>query len=204
MKNMIKSLIAAIGVALMMTGSVFAAEELPTKGYKITIYNADGTEGMTVNGEKSVSPFCLKTAIEDARVFVNNAFLFGITPPATYVVEMYENSTENASFEIGSDVTINGNGYKIVCAEGVTVKNNGTLNDATIEAPAVAVAKIGGAEYTNFADALNAAKAMTGSVTVEIYEKVTLDGPLSGNFSSISFVGKDTDAEIYLDIQDYE
>ena len=118
MKKMMKSLMAAVGVALLMTGSAFATEELPTKGYKLTIYNADGTEGMPIDGTKSVSPFCLRSAIEDARVFVDNAFLFGITPPATYVVEMYENSTEDQSFEIGSDVTINGNGYKIVCAEG--------------------------------------------------------------------------------------
>ena len=71
----------------------------------------------------------------------------------------------------------------------------------TIKLAKKPVAQIGDTTYTNFADALAAAKAMTGDVTVEIYEKVTLDGPISGNFSSISFVGKDTDAEIYLDIQ---
>ncbi|MBQ5872440.1 MAG: right-handed parallel beta-helix repeat-containing protein, partial [Bacteroidaceae bacterium] len=65
------------------------------------------------------------------------------------------------------------------------------------------VAKIGGTEYTTLADALNAAKAKTGDVTVELYEKVTLNQPLNGSFTTITFVGKDTDAEIYLDVQGY-
>lgn len=182
MKKMMKSLIAAVGVALLMTGSAFATEELPTKGYKLTIYNADGTEGMPIDGTKSVSPFCLRSAIEDARVFVDNAFLFGITPPATYVVEMYENSTEDQSFEIGSDVTINGNGYKIVCAEGVTVTNNGTLNNATIEAPAVAVAKIGDVKYETLAAAFAAAKSgdtVTLLSDCELENSVNFDTPIT-------------------------
>ena len=182
MKKMMKSLMAAVGVALLMTGSAFATEELPTKGYKLTIYNADGTEGMPIDGTKSVSPFCLRSAIEDARVFVDNAFLFGITPPATYVVEMYENSTEDQSFEIGSDVTINGNGYKIVCAEGVTVTNNGTLNNATIEAPAVAVAKIGDVKYETLAAAFAAAKSgdtVTLLSDCELENSVNFDTPIT-------------------------
>lgn len=65
------------------------------------------------------------------------------------------------------------------------------------------VAKIGETPYTSFADALNAAKSMTGNVTVEIYEKVTMNQALAGSYNSINFVGKDTDAEIYLDVQGY-
>ena len=102
------------------------------EGYLLFILNGDGSVGMSIDGSKSVSAFCLRTALEDARVFANNAFLFGITGTPSYVVYMYEDSTENASFEIGADVTINGNGHKIVCAEGVTVTNNGTLNDVEI------------------------------------------------------------------------
>jgi len=51
--------------------------------------------------------------------------------------------------------------------------------------------------------ALNEAKTMTGDVVVEIYDKVTLNQSLSGSYDSITFVGKDTDAEIYLDVQGY-
>ena len=57
--------------------------------------------------------------------------------------------------------------------------------------------------YETLADALDAASAMTGNVTVEIYDKVTLNRSLSGSYDSITFVGKDTDAEIYLDVQGY-
>jgi len=66
-----------------------------------------------------------------------------------------------------------------------------------------AVAVIGEQGYKTFAEALTAAKAMTGDVTVEIHEKVTLNTSLSGSYSSITFVGKDTDAEIYLEVQGY-
>ena len=57
--------------------------------------------------------------------------------------------------------------------------------------------------YKTFAEALTAAGNMTGDVTVDILEKVTMKNNLSGNYSSIEFVGKDTDAEIYLDVQGY-
>ena len=64
-------------------------------------------------------------------------------------------------------------------------------------------AKIGEAYYATFADALAAASAMSGDVTVEIYNKVTLNGPLAGSYSSIKFVGKNETAEIYMDVQGY-
>lgn len=65
------------------------------------------------------------------------------------------------------------------------------------------VAKIGQAEYSTFGEALTAAGEMSGDVTVEVYDKVTLNTAFSGSYSSINFVGKDTDAEIYLDVQGY-
>ena len=52
-------------------------------------------------------------------------------------------------------------------------------------------------------EALNQAASMTGDVTVEIYGQVTLNTSLSGSYDSIKFVGKDADAEIYLDITGY-
>ena len=57
--------------------------------------------------------------------------------------------------------------------------------------------------YETLADALEDASKMTGVVTVEIYDRVTLNTSLFGSYDSITFVGKDTDAEIYLDVQGY-
>ena len=65
------------------------------------------------------------------------------------------------------------------------------------------VAKIGSTTYATFAEALTAASAMSGDVTIEVHDKVTLNTAFSGSYSSINFVGKDTDAEIYLDVQGY-
>ncbi|MBQ8759849.1 MAG: right-handed parallel beta-helix repeat-containing protein [Bacteroidales bacterium] len=67
----------------------------------------------------------------------------------------------------------------------------------------IAPVKIGNNEYETLSAALTAANSMTGDVTVEIYDKVTLNTAFSGSYSSINFVGKDTDAEIYLDVQGY-
>ena len=131
-----------VQAAAEVEGAVTAQTEAPTEGYTLIIYNADGTEGFVIDGTKSLSEFSVKSAMEDARVFVNNAFLFGIKTPATYLIEMYEDSTENASFEIGSDVTINGNGHNIVLGEGVVLTNNGTLNDVTIVEPAPAQTEV--------------------------------------------------------------
>ncbi len=66
-----------------------------------------------------------------------------------------------------------------------------------------AVAQIGGVKYATLSEALEAAKVMTGDVTIEIFDKATLNSAISGSFDSITFVGKDTDAEIYLDVQGY-
>ncbi len=52
-------------------------------------------------------------------------------------------------------------------------------------------------------EALAAAATMTGDVTIEIYDKVTLNQSLSGSYDSITFVGKTASAEIYLDVQGY-
>lgn len=84
--------------------------------------------------------------------------------------------------------------------DGVKIDNIKLTGAAPVAEP---VAKIGETPYNSFADALNAAKSMTGDVTVEIYEKVTMNQALAGSYNSIKFVGKDTDAEIYLDVQGY-
>ena len=108
----------------------------------------------------------------------------------------------------GVDVETNENGKVIggtlasysnneCIAEGYEMGENGVV------AEKAAVAIINGVKYATIAEALAAAKAMTGDVTVEIYEKVTLNGALTGNYASIKFVGQAEAAEIYLDIQGY-
>ncbi len=72
-----------------------------------------------------------------------------------------------------------------------------------VEAAPVYVAKIGKQGYASLAEALEAAKNMTGDVVVEINDMVTLNAPFNGAYDSITFVGKDTDAEIYLEVQGY-
>ena len=63
------------------------------------------------------------------------------------------------------------------------------------------VAKIDSTEYATFDAAITAANGMTGDVTVEIYGKVEYSDTtpnLTKNGGSISFVGKTSDAEIYI------
>ena len=97
--------------------------------------------------------------------------------------------------EVAISTTITSVSHK---GEMISVKEDESYSN---QAPAVA--KIGDVEFTNFADALAAAKAMTGSVTVKILEKVTLNSTLSGSYTSIKFVGEGENAEIYLDVQGY-
>ena len=89
---------------------------------------------MVIDGSKSASEFSLKSAIEDARVFADNGFLFGITGTPSFVVEFYEDSTEDESFEIGSDVTVKGNGHVIKATADITISGGAKLIDTGINA----------------------------------------------------------------------
>ena len=66
-----------------------------------------------------------------------------------------------------------------------------------------AVAQIGDTQYDSFAEALAAANATTGNVTVKVLKKVTLNTSLEGSYDSLTFIGEGEDAEIYLDVQGY-
>ncbi len=79
----------------------------------------------------------------------------------------------------------------------------GTIGVPVFAEEVTASAKIGDESYATLSDALSAASRVSDEVVVEIYDKVTLNESLSGNYTSIKFVGKDTDAEIYLDVQGY-
>lgn len=75
--------------------------------------------------------------------------------------------------------------------------------DGKVTSSIAYVAMIGEQGYETLAAALEATKTMTGDVTVEILDKVTFNQPLIGNYSSINFVGKAENAEMYLDVQGY-
>ncbi|MBQ7975443.1 MAG: right-handed parallel beta-helix repeat-containing protein [Clostridia bacterium] len=97
---------------------------------------------------------------------------------------------------------ITANCVNVVCYDNVFYSERDYTSNNTVitESP---VAQIGNTKYSTLAKALEAASAMTGDVTVEIYDRVTLNQSLSESYSSITFIGKDTDAEIYLDVQGY-
>jgi len=119
--------------------SVFA-EETPTEGCFVIIYNEDGTVGMEIDGTKSASPFKLSTQLEDAYVFIDNAFLFGITGTPSIYIEMYEDSNDDevAQIKYNTEIVTNGfalSDYEIAddAVDGVKVTVDG--NDATPAPP---------------------------------------------------------------------
>jgi len=114
--------------------------------------------------------------------------------PTAALADTTDTSRNPSGFITGG--TIGGTVDASYLADGYTVDSNGTVTAA----PAYPV-YIDAAGYDSLDAALDA--AMTGDVTVEIYDKVTLNTALSGSYDSIKFVGKDTDAEIYLDVQGY-
>ena len=118
-----KKLLAFVLAFCMVLGTLgfsALAEETETEpdkiGYTIYIYNADGSEAMTVDATKSVEEtYNIKTALEDAYTFENNGFLFGITSPASYKMVLHAGATQTESVEAGPNVTIE-------VEEGVTLK----------------------------------------------------------------------------------
>ena len=113
---------------------------------------------------------------------------------------------------VGDTVEALGHDYDAVVTaptvntQGYTTHTCTRCGDSYVDSyvdPIAAVVILNGVGYETFAEALEAAKTMTGDVVVEIYSKVTLNTNLSGSFDSIKFVGKGADAEIYLDVQGY-
>lgn len=74
------------------------------------------------------------------------------------------------------------------------------LSFVSVNAQEGIVAKIGNSEYTTFANAMTDANAATGNVTVEVYGTVDfVDGmELNGSYTSITFTGKSSGAQITI------
>ena len=171
-----------------------------TAGMTDNVLYTSGNGSITINGgtfigdSDSASGGC---CIYDAngKTTVNNGTFKGTsggdvwgTTGTTINGGTFENLTEIAHVAVGATITNGGKTY---------TKTADGLEEIDC------VAKIGETIYSTFGDALTAAGKMSGDVTVEVYDKVTLNTAFSGSYSSINFVGKDTDAEIYLDVQGY-
>ena len=77
----------------------------------------------------------------------------------------------------------------------------GTLNIEVFAEMGTVVAKIGNDSFTTLAEAITAANAMSGEVTVEIYGKAEYTAQtsdLTGTYDVINFVGRDEKAEISI------
>ena len=140
-------LIVCILMTTVMTVTAFADENEntatidsgdstePTSGYMLYIYNADGSIGYTINGTKSISEFNLASALEDAYVFGDNAFLFGLEAPLSYEIVFYQDIVINEQVVIPEDktVTIDLNGHVANSASSsatnhiYALSNKGTL-----------------------------------------------------------------------------
>ena len=138
-KKLLALLLCFAMVFSTMSFSVFA-EETPTQGCFVVIYNEDGTVGMEIDGTKSATNFKLSTQLEDAYVFIDNAFLFGITGTPSIYIEMYEDSNDDevAQIKYNTEIVTNGfalSDYEIAddAVDGVKVTVDG--NDATPAPP---------------------------------------------------------------------
>ena len=167
---------------------------------------------MTVNGNQisgGISDFAGGDSNQLGKVTLNNSTITineGTTKVAATVTANGSEINVN-DLTINSGKKVNLNGGSVLDVETLNIVGTGSVvpdDTSTIQNNGqIIVAMIGQNVYTSLQDAITAASAMTGDVTVEIYEKVTLNLSLSGSYSSIKFVGKDTDAEIYLDVQGY-
>ncbi len=149
-------------------------------------------------------------AISNSTITMKDMVGRGITAQ-NGAVTISENSNVNitncieATIDVRNNQTVTIDNTSTVFVDKEPTLANGCTINGTVKLPTVA--KIGAEEYSYLADALNAAKSMTGDVTVEICAKVTMNQPLAGSYTSIKFVGpqtrNNTEAEIYLDVQGY-
>lgn len=162
--------------------------------------DADGVDAEMEHGFNR-SPL----AIRNSTITMTDMVGRGITAQ-NGAVTISKNSTvtmtncQEATIDVRNNQTVTIDSSSTVSVDKEPTITSGTIS-GTVKLPAVA--KIGETEYSDFAAALTAASAMSGDVTIEVYDKVTLNTAFSGSYSSINFVGKDTDAEIYLDVQGY-
>ncbi len=184
---------------------VGSVEGLPvgTHTAELTLfYDYDGTEGAVYDWEALDTATVTITVVEAPTytlTFVTDGSAVApVTDVEGTVVDLAEYTTEKTGYTFDGWYIGEDKQTTITLNSDVTVTAKFTANSPVTDA-----VEINGVGYDTLAEALEAAKAMTGDVTVEVYDKVTLNQNLSGNFDSIKFVGMDADAEIYLEVQGY-
>ena len=187
-----------------VAGVVHAATTITSSSF--TIKGTEGTEMEHGINRSAVT-------IKDSDVSISGGTGRGITPThgplvieGNSTVEIFDMA--EASIEVRNNQTVTVAETSSVVVDTEVKAGTGTTDlvvsgTVTVNENLGSVAKVGDTGYTDFSAALEAAKSTSGAVTVEIYAKVTLNENLSGNYDSIKFVGKDADAEIYLDVQGY-
>ena len=189
----------------LLNGSEILVENTSALDLDIICVNASTGNDIVINNSK------VNVTNLDGRVFFRGNYtvkgtseiaLSGITK-AGFRIE----ANQTLSIEDTAKVTIAGEprdgGIHITDASATYTKAETATVTATVNQPITYVATVNGVGYATLADALAAAKAMTGNVVVEILDKVTLNTGLAGSYDSIKFVGKTETAEIYLDLQGY-
>ena len=181
---------------------------------------AGGTTKLTINGGtfsiangKSTNGWtsCLIDATDGGKYEINGGEFKGhFRVQANCAMEINDGTFENTHGEAyvnGGTVAVKGGTFTDAAAQKFATDNLAAGYelgaDGKVTSSIAYVAKIGEQGYATLSAALEATKAMTGDVTVEILDKVTFNLPLIGNYSSINFVGKAENAEMYLDVQGY-
>ena len=184
----------------LLNGSEILVENTTALDLDIICVNAStGNDIVVENSKVNVSNL-------DGRVFFRGNYtvkdsevkLAGITK-AGFRIE----AGQTLSIEGNSTVTVEGEprdgGIHLTDVSATYTKAETATVTATVQ-EVKAAAKIGDKKFATLADALAAANAMTGDVTVEVYGKVEfVDGmELNGSYTSIKFCGKDDEAQITI------
>ena len=180
------------------------------------IYYENENEGIVITGNTFEIPSTENVVIlRSNEQFTDNTIVSGRTVniAQTSSATVRGNDFGNVRFKVYNEATAtieNNTINNLVFDNETPTQSTFTANMLSADAQAAldavtakAVAKIGTTEYTDFAAAMTDANAMAGDVTVEIYDKVTLNTSLAGNYDSIKFVGMTDNAEIYMEIDGY-
>lgn len=193
------------GEAVIEDGSYTIEFAAATTSNVVYVYN---DAELTINGGEFISDNTSGKADSGTAVLVSGTSATLIINDGTFVgmngmVSINDNTVINGgSFDTVWDYNHYGAIESAVATDAVVTVAGTTYTkteDGLVEA--TFVAKIGSATYTTFGDAMTAANAMTGDVTVEIYGKVEYTDAtanLTGAYDNINFVGKTDDAEISI------
>ncbi len=199
------TIIVAEGATPAWTVESAVENEEPNVTYEDTndnelVKNEDGSFVKPDTGETNADVIVEGVDVEIEPVDgVSNSYEITLAEGATWT----DGGSVTMTFPAVEGATDGDSAYVVHEHEGVNYIYVGKVADGSV----TITNTVGFSTFTVYegglADALTAASAITGDVTVEIYDKVTLNQNLSGSYSSITFIGKDEDAEIYMEIDGY-